>query len=93
MFLLSQAQMSAPIWFLNLQVLLRSAQVEPGNTSQTHNSTILRSASTEIETDDFNAFASSENKIAQSYYRGVAYLKTIICKNSCRKAKSLWLLH
>lgn len=92
MFLLSQAQISAPIWFLNLQVLLRSAQAEPGNTSQTHNSTILRSASTETETDDFNAFASSENEFAGSHYCGVAYLKTIICKNSCCEAKSLWQL-
>jgi len=86
LFLLSWAQIAAPRWFLNLQVSLRSDQAEPGNTSQSHNPTILQNASTETETDDFNVFTSTENKVtgsSVSYYRGVALLKPIIYKTSC----------
>lgn len=61
LFLLPWAQVAAPRWFLNLQVSLRSVPAEPGNTSQTHNPTILQNASIETQTDDFNVFTSSEN--------------------------------
>lgn len=74
LFLLLRAQIAAPRWFLNLLVPLRSAQAESGNMIQTHNTTILPNASTESETDDFKAFASSENQVAGSSlscYQGV----------------------